>query len=218
MQIEMAGLDRRQLHVLLGSAIVPLPIALISTVGADGTHNAAPFSLTFPICWKPPIICVSIGLRRGPEGQKKDTLANIESSRDFVVNIMDESMIKPTIQTSLEYPGSVDEIKEAGLTAVAAEKVKSPRIAEAQVSFECQVVQEFELGEGENLKGIVLGEVVLTHVKDELWVDGGIDPVKLRSVGRLGFGFYCGTRDIIEIPWRKGSPELRPLPKSAEKT
>jgi len=218
MKIEMANLDRRELHVLLGSAIVPLPIALISTVGEDGTYNAAPFSLTFPICWKPPIICVSIGLRRGPKGQKKDTLSNIEFARDFVVNIMDETLIKPAIQTSAEYPSSVDEIREVGLTAIAAEKVKSPRVAEAQVSFECQLVKRFELGEGENLKSIVLGEVVLTHVKDELWVDGGIDPSKLRSVGRLGFGFYCRTRDMIEIPWRMGPPEPQQAVDNAEKT
>ena len=196
MKIEMANLDRQEIHELLGSAIAPLPITLISTVGEDGIYNAAPFSLIAPVSWKPPVICVSFGLRRG---QKKDTLRNIEFSQDFVVNIMDETLIKPTIQASADYPSSVDEIKEVGLTAIAAEKVKSPRVAEAQVSLECRLVQGLELGEGQNLRGIVFGEVVLAHVKDELLVAGKLDPSKFGAVGRIGDRIYCRTKDTFEV-------------------
>lgn len=196
MKIETANLEREELHNLIGHAIVPLPIALISTIGQDGTHNAAPFSFIAPVCSKPPIICVSFGRRKG---QKKDTLRNIEFSKDFVVNIMDETLIKPTIQASADYPSNVDEIKEVGLTAVAADKVKSPRIAESQVSLECRLVQKLELGEGENRRGVVFGEVVLAHVKDELWVDDKIQPSRLRAVGRVGRGIYCRTSDIFEM-------------------
>ena len=196
MKIETANLEREEIHELLGKAIAPLPIALISTVGEDGIYNAAPFSLVFPVCWKPPVVCVSIGWR---QGQKKDTLRNIEFSKDFVVNIMDETLIKPTIQASADYSSSVDEIKEVGLTAIAADKVKSPRIAESQISLECQLVQRLELGEGENRRGVVFGEVVLAHVKDELWVDGKIQPSRLKAVGRVGGGIYCRTSDIFEM-------------------
>ena len=196
MKIEMANLGREEIHELLARAIVPLPIALISTIGEDGIHNAAPFSLVFPVCWKPPIVCVSFGLR---QGQKKDTLRNIEFSRGFVVNIMDETLIKPTIQTSADYPSSADEIKEVGLAAIAADRVKSPRVAEAQVSLECQLVKRLELGEGQNLRGVVFGEVVLAHLKDELWVASKIEPSRLRAVGRLGRGIYCRTGDIFEM-------------------
>ncbi len=196
MKIEPANLDRQELHELLGSAIAPLPVTFISTVGEDGIYNAAPVSLITIVCYKPPIICVSIGLQRG---QKKDTSRNIEFSQDFVVNIMDETLIKPTIQASANYPSDVDEIKEVGFTAIASDKVKSPRIAESQVSLECQLVQRLELGEGENFRNVVFAEVVVTHIKDELWVAGKIDPSKLRAVGRVGEGIYCRTRDLFEM-------------------
>lgn len=196
MKIEMGNLNGRQVHDLLTSAISPLPIALISTVGESGIYNAAPFSLTIPISWKPPIICVSFGLRKG---QKKDTLRNIEFSKDFVINIMDETLIKPTIQTSADYPSTVDEIKEVGLTALAADKVKAPRIAESQVSLECRLVQKLEFGEGEDLRTVVFGEVVLVHVKDGVWVGDRIEPSTLKAVGRLGNGIYCRTGDIIRM-------------------
>ena len=194
MKIEMTDLSSGGVHELLTRSIAPLPIALISTVGEDGVYNAAPFSLVVPVSFKPPIIFVSFGLR---QGQKKDTVRNLEYSGDFVVNIMDESLIQPTIQTSVDYPSNVDEIKEVGLTAVAGDKVKSPRIAEAQVSLECRVMKGLELGE--ELRNVVFGEVVLAHVKDELWVDGNLDISKRRAVGRLGRGTYCRIRDIFEV-------------------
>ncbi len=195
MKIELTNLDGNKIHDILLGAILPLPVALISTVDKDGTNNAAPFSLAIPVCYKPPIICVSIGLR---QGQKKDTTRNIEFSKDFVVNIMDETLIKTTVQTGDDYPSNVDEMKEVGFTATTADKVKSPLIAEAQVSLECQFVKSLELGEGQNLRNIFFGEVVLVHVKDELWVEGSIQPSKLRAVGYTG-GTYCRVSDVFEV-------------------
>lgn len=196
MKIEMASLEQQELHSLMGSAIAPLPVALISTIGEDGIYNAAPFSLVMPVSWKPPIVCASFGMR---QGEKKDTLRNIDFSRDFVVNIMDETLIEPTIQAKADYPSNVDEIKEVGLTAVAADRVKSPLIAEAQVSLECKLVRSMAFGEGKGLRGIVFGEVVVAHIKDELWVDGKIEPSLLKAVGRLAEGIYCRTGDIFEM-------------------
>ena len=195
-KIEMVSLDEKEIHDLLGRVIAPRPVALISTVGTDGIYNAAPFSAITPVCFRPPIICVSIGMRRG---EKKDTLRNIEFSGDFVINIMDETLIKATIQTSASYPSVVDEISEVGLTAIASDRVKSPRIAEAQVSLECQFVQGLEFGEGHNFRNVIFGEVLLTHTKDGLFLDGRIEPSRLRAVGGLGGGNYCRTGDILKV-------------------
>jgi flavin reductase (DIM6/NTAB) family NADH-FMN oxidoreductase RutF len=200
MKVETENLGRQELHELLGTAIAPLPIVFISTIGPDGTYNAAPFSFATPVCSKPPIICVSIGLRLG---QKKDTLKNIESSHDFVINVVDQSIIKQVVQASADYPYGVDEIKETRLTAIKGEKVKSPRIAEAKVSLECQLVLKLELIEeykdGTGLRGIVFGEVVLAHIKDEVCVDGKIDPHRLKAIGRLGSNLYCGPEEVFEM-------------------
>lgn len=200
MKIETANLNRQELHDLLGNTITPLPVALISTIGEDGTHNAAPFSFIAPVCSKPPIICVSFGLR---EGKKKDTLRNIEFSHDFVINVVDETIISHAVQMSGDYPSSIDEIKEVRLTAVRGEKVKSPRIAESKVSLECRLVQKLEmleeLRDGQGLRAIIFGEVVLAHIKDEVWVEGKIEPSRLRAVGRMGKDTYCRTGDIFEM-------------------
>ncbi|MDP2916956.1 MAG: flavin reductase family protein [Dehalococcoidia bacterium] len=200
MKLDSATMGRVELHDLIGTAMGPLPIVFVSTVGPDGTYNAAPFSFAAPICSKPAIICVSIGLRMG---QKKDTIKNIEYSHDFVINSVDENIIKQTIQASADYPYGVDEIKATGLTAIKGDKVKSPRIAEARVSMECRLVQKLELMEeykdAPGLRAIIFGEVVMAHVKDEVWVDGKLDPRRLKLIGRVGSNLYCKQGEIFEL-------------------
>ena len=200
MKMETANLERQELHELIVRAIAPLPVSLISTVSEDGIYNAAPFSLIMPVSWKPPVLCVSMGLRRG---QKKDTLSNIESTGDFVVNIMDESLIQPTVQTSANYARNVDEMAKVGLTAIAADRVKSPRVAEAQVSLECRLIQQIQFSEGADLRNVIFGEVLLVHLKDELLVSGKIDPGRLMAVGHMGTGIYCRARDIFKLKPRR---------------
>jgi flavin reductase (DIM6/NTAB) family NADH-FMN oxidoreductase RutF len=200
MKIEAAKTGRMELHDLLGTAMGPLPVAFISTVGPDGAYNAAPYSFGAPVCSKPAILCVSIGLRAG---QRKDTIRNIEYARDFVVNCVDESLIKQAVQASADYPYGVDEIKATGLTAIKGEMVKSPRVSEAKVSMECKLVQKLELieeyKEGPGLRAIIFGEVVLAHIKDEVWVDGKIDPRRLKVIGRVGANLYSKPGEIFEL-------------------
>ena len=66
------------------------------------------------------------------------------------------------------YPSNGDEIKQVWFTAIASEKLKSPRVAESQVGLECRLVQRVELGEGHNLRVVIFGEVVVMHVQDEV--------------------------------------------------
>ena len=123
MKIDPTNLDKRTLHELAASAIVPRPIAFVSTIGKDGVFNLAPFSFFTPLCLKPFILAFSIGWKR--DGQKKDTLKNVEFSKDFVVNAVNESLAKAMNQTSAEYPSNVDEFKEVGLTPINSELVKA---------------------------------------------------------------------------------------------
>ncbi len=195
MKIETANLNAQETHELLGHAITPMPIALISTVGRDGVFNASPFSFVTPLCLKPPTICISFSLKGGKE---KDTSRNIWFTKDFVINAVNEAIIKSAIQTAADYPSNVDEMKAVGLTAIASDRVKSPRIAEAPVSLECRLVRRMRLGEGASRRNIIFGEVVLMHVRDEFCVDGKPDPRKLKIMGRVTQGIYCRTGDTIK--------------------
>jgi flavin reductase (DIM6/NTAB) family NADH-FMN oxidoreductase RutF len=201
MIIEMQNLDTLKIHELFINAMAPLPVTLISTVGADGVYNAAPFSAVCPISWEPPLICVSIASK---SGVRKDTARNIAESGDFVINMMSEDFVKPLLTTSGDYPSNVNEIEKAGLTSSPAVKVKAPLIKEAPVNFECTLYREIEIGEGETIRWVYFGEVLLVHVRDEILTAGSVDPIKARTVGYLGKSslgkrLFCRTTDILKL-------------------
>ena len=197
MLVDPNTLNRRDMHEMLVAMIMPRPIAWVSTVDEKGVFNLAPFSMFTSVCLKPPIIGLCIGWTRG--GRKKDTLKNIESSKDFVINIVDESLAQAMNQTSAEYPAEVDEFQEVGLTAVRGEIVKAPIVAESPMNMECKVTGISEFGQSPEGGWLVLGEVVCFHVRDDLYVDGQIEVSKLNQVGRLGEQYYCRITDRFRM-------------------
>ncbi|MBI4331165.1 MAG: flavin reductase family protein [Chloroflexi bacterium] len=197
MKVEPAAIPPKEIHDFFSSLVTPRPIAFISTVNAKGQYNAAPFSSFIRLTLNPAIVIVGIGRRKG---QKKDTVNNIEAVGDFVINMVDENLAEAMNKCATEWPPEVDEIKETGLTPMKSDKVKSPRIAEAPISLECKLMQIVEFGNSPGRSTIILGEVVMLHVKDEIMTAGKIDPRKAKIVGRLGDGnIYCRTTDVFHL-------------------
>jgi len=197
MKIDPIGLDYQASHALLSSAIVPRPIAFVSTVGDDGIFNLAPFSFFAPLCIKPPIVGFNVSSKR--DGGRKDTIINIESTKEFVVNVVDEALAEPMNQSSDEYPSHIDEFREVGLTPETADLVKAPMVAESPVKMECRLLQILEFGEAPRKTSFVIGEVLRVHVKDELYADGEIKITTWKPVARLGAELYCPVSDIFEM-------------------
>ncbi len=197
MKVEPGALSRHEAHNFYASLIVPRPIAWVSTVNEKGQYNAAPFSAFGRLANNPPIVGIGIAKRKG---QKKDTVRNIEATGDFVINLVDEKMAEAMNKTSAEFPPEVDEIKDAGLTPLKSEKIKSPRIAEAPISIECKLLELLEIGSTPSRGTIILGEIVMIHIKDEIMTNGKIDPRKAKIIGRLGeSNIYCRTTDIFTL-------------------
>jgi flavin reductase (DIM6/NTAB) family NADH-FMN oxidoreductase RutF len=196
-KIDLANLDLKSAHDLLVSAVLPRPIAFVSTIGRDGVYNLAPFSYFTVLSSKPAVVGVGIGRKR--DGQKKDTLVNVEFAQDFVINIVTESLAKAMNQASGEYPSQVDEFKEVGLTPAQSDLVKSPRVVESPVNMECRLMQILEFGEAPRISSFIIGEIVRVHIKDELWIHDVIKAHKLKAIGRLGEDLYCRTMDVFEM-------------------
>ena len=197
MKIEPLKLNEKDLHSFFSGVVVPRPIAFVSTVNLAGRYNAAPFSAFNYLTVNPPVIAIGIG-RRG--NKKKDTVINIESVGDFVVNMVDENMAEAMNKAAAAYSPEMDEIEEVGLTALKSDLVKSPRIAEAPISMECKLIQTLELGNKPARSTIILGEVIMIHVKDEAMTQGKIDPLKAKIIARLGeTDIYCRTTDVFKM-------------------
>lgn len=182
---------------VLTGVIVPRPIAFVSTMSASGLVNLAPYSFFNAVAYAPPTIVFSSSRRAG--SKQKDTLANIEETGEFVVNIVVDDIAEAMNKTSAEYPTDVSEFEIAGLTQATSDLIKSPRVAESPVNMECRLIQIVPLGQGSHQHGLVIGEVVYMHIRDDI-IDGHrINHQKLKPTGRLAGNMYCHTADIFEM-------------------
>ncbi|AUW43575.1 flavin reductase family protein [Rhizobium leguminosarum] len=189
-------LTERQRYKLMIGTIIPRPIALVTTVDENGRINAAPFSFFNCLSADPPIL--AIGVENHADMSFKDTGHNIRMTEVFTVNIVSFAIAEAMHVCGAKYPRGVDELKEAGLTAMPGEKVASPFIAEAPAAFECRRHVTLELGRS---RQIVMGEIVYAHYRDGV-VDPErlhVDPSAVDAIARLG-GDTCATiRDRFEM-------------------
>lgn len=196
-----AGFQQRQIYKLMTGIIVPRPIALVSTVDALGARNLAPFSFFAGVGAAPPTVLFCPALRPdGPrQAQRKDTLHNVEETREFVINVVSEAIAAQANATSAEVPPEVDEFQLSGLTPVPSEVVKPPRVAESPAQMECRLMQVIYTGNQPSSGVVVLGEVVRFHLREDLVDDFRVDPAGLDAVGRMAGNTWVRTRDRIEL-------------------
>lgn len=195
MEIDFAQLTAYQRYKLMASLIVPRPIALVTTLGANGVANAAPFSMFNMLGEDPPILMLSIN--RLKDGRLKDTAANILASGEFVVHISDEAMAAQMHACGESLPPEVSELERFGLHSLPSQTVKPPRIAEAPVAFECVLHEKLET----ESRYVFIGRVKWLHAREGL-VDAETWRVRLQDyhpVGRFGASFYVTTRDRFAI-------------------
>lgn len=189
MIIDPAAQTRRENYLLLTNLIVPRPIAWVSSLAADGTRNLAPHSYFNIVSSNPPIIHFT-------QSGRKDTLNNVEATGEFVINLVSTDLSEPMNITSTDFPPDHDEFTAAGLEAVPSLMVAPPRVAAAPAAFECRVRSILEMGNG----NMVFGDVVMVHVRDDVYVNGRIDPAALAPLARLGGSAYGHIRDIFKLP------------------
>jgi flavin reductase (DIM6/NTAB) family NADH-FMN oxidoreductase RutF len=191
MNIDFSALTEYQRYKLMASLIVPRPIALVTTLGETGVVNAAPFSMFNMLGEEPPIVMISVN--RLQDGQLKDTAANIQRSREFVVHLCDEDLAEQMHRCGERLPPEVSELAAVGLSTAPSCAIAPPRIAEAPVAFECTLWETLET----DSRQIFIGQVRWMHARDEL-IDTQAWRVRLQNyfpVGRFGASFYVKTRE-----------------------
>jgi flavin reductase (DIM6/NTAB) family NADH-FMN oxidoreductase RutF len=182
--------------------IVPRPVALVATVSREGVANLAPFSFFSGVGANPPTVLFCPALRDGASeeaGEPKDTLRNVEETGEFVINVVSEAIAAAANKAAAEVPFGVDEFTLSGLTAIASEAVRPPRVAESPAQMECKLLQVIYTGHAPRSGVIVLGEVVRFHVRENLFEDFRVDPAGLDAVGRMAGNTWVRTRDRIEL-------------------
>jgi len=199
MHLDPASVPWDLAYKYLNGAILPRPIAFVSTIDEEGRTNLAPFSFFTAVAANPMTICFSV-MRRGSDGGKKDTLRNIEATKEFVVNMVSEAIAEPMNVTAGEYPHGDSEFDRSGLTPIPSILVRAPRVKESLVNFECRLTQIVEIGEEKGAGALVIGQVVQIHVDDSIAEDNHrINTAKLNPIGRLAASDYVRITDTFSM-------------------
>jgi flavin reductase (DIM6/NTAB) family NADH-FMN oxidoreductase RutF len=197
--IDPAAEAHADIYKLMVGVIVPRPIAFVSTISPAGILNLAPFSFFTAISANPPVICFS-PMVRGSGGPLKDTLQNVEATREFVVNVVSEEFAEKMNVCSADFPPEVDEFAASGLTPLPSDRVRPPRVSESKVSMECRLIEVVHVSSKPLGGSLVIGEVLRFHVADVLFDNFKIDPDSLNAIGRMGGPTYSRTRDRFDMP------------------
>jgi flavin reductase (DIM6/NTAB) family NADH-FMN oxidoreductase RutF len=202
-----------ELYFVLRDAIIPRPIAWVSSIDLRGNTNLAPYSF-FNVCSATPPV---LGISCGPRGEDrstdtfelKDTLANIQATKEFVINIVPESMAEAMVRTSDPLPPGESEFVHARLEPAASTLVKPPRISGVPIAYECKLHSAIALGKST----WVMGEVIHIHIDERVYVGEKrgyrhrvdlLQHIEMRPYARLGSAFYARLRDIETMERRDG--------------
>ena len=183
------------LYRTLAGAVVPRPIAWVSSVSPDGTENLAPYSFFNVVSTSPPVVMFAPAARPDRPDGLSDSARNARETGEFVVNVVTEDLAEAMNETSATLSPAESEFDRAGLERAPSEEVTPPRVAAVAVAFECELYEFIEIGSN----AMVLGEVVSVYLDERVTPDGKLDTGKLDAVGRLTGSQYCRTGDRFRM-------------------
>lgn len=195
--LDFGALTPRERYKLLIGAVVPRPIALVTSLSKAGVVNAAPFSFFNCLSADPGILALGVEYRAS--GEAKDTGLNARETGAFTVNIVSMAMMDAMNTCAVPFAPEIDELQAAGLQAMPGCKVPCPWIAQSPAAFECRHHSTLTISHS---REIILGEIVHAHFHAGV-IDTGnfhIDPAALDAVGRMGGHGYATTRDYFDLP------------------
>jgi flavin reductase (DIM6/NTAB) family NADH-FMN oxidoreductase RutF len=155
------------------------PVALISTLNADGSANLAPMSSAWWLGWS----CM-LGL-----GKMSQTSDNLIRSRECVINLPSQEQVSEVDRLALTtgkdpvperklawgYRYEADKFGTAGFTPVASQLVAPPRVLECPVQMEGVVHEVHSFGKNVNANAFEV-HIVKLHVDESLLVGNELRP------------------------------------------
>src|SRR5699024_4117508 len=189
MIIDPGKLSEEAIYKLLVGCVMPRPIAWISTQSNKGKFNLAPFSFFNVASRFPPTLAISISYPTDETKGKKDTLKNIEETRELVVNVVSEELVNNMNISASEFPEDVNEFIAAELDFEESEKVSPPRVSKAKISMECICKEIKSIG----VDTLVLAEVININISNQVIQNGKMQIEDANVIGRMAGPVYCTT-------------------------
>lgn len=191
--------------------VVPRPIGWVSTLDAQGRPNLAPYSFFNAVAYRPPqVMFASVGTHE--QGGAKDSIANIEATREFVLNLATWELRHAVNRSSIGAPHGVDEFALVGLTKAPATTVRPFRVAESPAQLECVLAQivELEAPSSERPNRMVIGRVVGIHIDDKVIEAGRVRIDRLDPIARCGYDEFARAGEIFSLVRPRWAEEVQP--------
>jgi flavin reductase (DIM6/NTAB) family NADH-FMN oxidoreductase RutF len=184
-------------HNPFNAIVTPRPIGWISTRGADGSENLAPYSFFNAVAYVPPQVMFASTSSKPDRNGTKDSVSNIRETGVFCVNVVEYAMKDAMNLTSGPWPREVDEFEKAGIARVECETIPCSRVATAPANLECRLVQIVQLPGEANFA--VFGEVTGVHLRDDCLRDGEFDVLAFNPLTRMGYRDYSVIREKFSL-------------------
>jgi flavin reductase (DIM6/NTAB) family NADH-FMN oxidoreductase RutF len=177
--------------------VAPRPIGWISTLSGDGVANLAPYSFFNLFATDPHYVAFG-------SGGWKHSLANIDATREFAVNIANLALKDGMNRSSATVEAGVDEFELGGLTKAPCYTFTAPRVAQSPAVLECKLYQTVPLPDdtGSVQNWLVIGRVTGIHIADQFIEDGRVNTKSMQLIARLGYSEYATVSDV----WRMRRP------------
>lgn len=174
------------------SCVIPRPIGWISSLDKHGVLNLAPYSYFNAVAETPPMIIFSTTSKHSDLGEK-DTLKNVEETKEFIVNIATWSLREELNATSANFARGISEVEIMELSTLPSNLVKPPRIQGTPIHLECIHHQSVQLPVIDNkcTNRMVIAKVIGIHIDDRVIVDGKIDITRFKPIARMGYTDYA---------------------------
>ena len=198
MEFNPDTLPTKAIYKLLTGSIIPRPIAWISSIDEVGTNNLAPFSYFNMVGDDPPHVMFST---RRDNNSNKDTLNNVLATKQFVVNMVSETLAEQMNSTAQAVAPEIDEFQMVGVTPIPSSIVKPMRVKESLVQFECEMVHHYFLEDHKQGGAcVVIGRVVRMHFDESVLLkDYKINMETYKPIARLAGSNYSKIGEVFSI-------------------
>tara|TARA_B110000211_G_scaffold132851_1_gene152394 strand:- start:2348 stop:2956 length:609 start_codon:yes stop_codon:yes gene_type:complete len=193
MFLDLTQNTHHNVYSYLVGGISPRPIAWVSTLSEEGVANIAPYSFFTVASCNPPVLSVTQVNPR--DKANKDTLINLQATKNCVVNIVSEELVEQMNQSCANYCAQTSEFDAANIDKTASKQVSAPSAAAAKVRYECTLRDIITISDEPGGGKVMLLNVVGIYINDDVLVNGYIDPIRLNTVGKMGGDYFSSTKD-----------------------
>ncbi len=197
MYLKTADISTAELYPLLVEGIIPRPIAWISTLSSTGIANLAPYSFFTVASCNPPIL--SITHINQANQQAKDTLDNLQQTKNCVVNVVSANQAEEMNDSCAAYPAEVSEFSVLGIESISSEFVAALSVKNSKVRYECRLRETISVSDLPAGGVLILLDVIGIFIDEAIYKEGHINPKLLSAIGKLGGNEYATTEDLFSL-------------------